>query len=406
VERSPSASERYRKTRPMRQLPFQYAFRNLGRSRVRLTASLVGSSLVVILILASGGFVRGMQLTLSQSVSIHENVMILGTGSEEGVERSQIDASIEGIAAASIRGLKERAGVIYASPEIHAALPVRESLDSTTDLNAVMRGVRPVALLVHPTVEITEGRPPRQGQDELMVGELAATRLGIPHERLAIDNTLYFDDREWTIVGHFSAPNTVMNAEIWLPLTDLQIATNRESSLSCVIVTLESAQFASVDMFSKSRLDLEISAIREQDYYASIAEFYAPIRIMIIVTAILIASGGILGGLNTMYAAFAARVREIGMLQSLGFTRAAIVSNLAEESVFSAACGAIIGSLIALLLLDGLAVRFSMGAFALTMDAPIVLVGILGGLAVGIAGAIPPTVRCLRLPITQALKSH
>jgi len=389
----------------MRQLPFHYAFRNLGRSRVRLAASLIGSTLVVLLVLASGGFIRGMQLTLAQDEGIHNNIMILGTGSEEGVERSQIDAAVKGIAAASIPGLKEQAGIIYASPEIHAALPVRENSESTQDHAAVMRGVRPVALLVHPEIEIFDGRPPKPGLDELMVGSLAATRLGLPDERLALGQTLHFDDRDWTIVGRFSAPNTVMNAEIWLPLTDLQIATNRQASISCVIVTLDQATFADADLFAKSRLDLEITVIRESDYYASIAAFYGPIRAMVIVTAILIASGGILGGLNTMYAAFAARVREIGMLQALGFTRLAIVANLTEESVFASACGALIGAVLGVFLLDGLAVKFSMGAFALTIDAPVLLVGILGGLLVGLVGAIPPAIRCLRLPITEALKS-
>lgn len=388
----------------MRQLPFQYALRNLGRSRIRLAASLIGSSLVVLLALAAGGFVRGMQLTLTQDAGLHENIMILSTGSEEGVERSQIDASVDGIAAASIAGLKQRGGIIYASPEIHAALPVRTETGAQ-ERQAVMRGVRPIALLVHPQVEIVEGRPPTGGNDELMVGALAATRLGLPEERLAVGSTLHFDDRDWTIVGRFSAPSTVMNAEIWLPLTDLQIATNREATLSCVIVTLEAASFADVDLFAKSRLDLEITAIRESDYYASIAAFYGPIRAMVIVTAILIASGGVLGGLNTMYAAFAARVREVGMLQAIGFNRLAIVTNLAEESVFAAACGALIGAIIGVLLLDGLAVRFSMGAFALTIDAPVLLLGMLGGLLVGFVGAIPPAIRCLRLPITQALKS-
>ncbi|MGP1272219.1 MAG: ABC transporter permease [Phycisphaerales bacterium] len=389
----------------MRQLPFFYAYRNLGRSGVRLVASLVGSSLVVLLVLAAGGFVRGMQQTLVQDTGMHENIMILGTGSEEGVERSQIDAAVEGIAAAGIPGLKERAGVIYASPEIHAALSVRESAESTRELAAVMRGVRPVALLVHPAVEIIEGRFPRAGRDELMVGQLAATRLDLPDERLAVGQTLHFDDRDWTISGRFSAPNTVMNAEIWIPLTDLQIATNREASLSCVVVTLDRGSFAEVDLFAKSRLDLEITAMPESEYYASIAAFYGPIRAMIIITAALIATGGILGGLNTMYAAFASRVREIGMLQALGYTRRAIVLSLTEESVFAAACGAIIGATLGVLVLDGLAVRFSMGAFVLTIDAPVMLVGLAGGLVVGLVGAIPPAVRCLRLPVTEALKS-
>lgn len=389
----------------VRQLPFHYAFRNLGRSRVRLAASLIGSALVVLLILTSGGFVRGMQLTLTQDGGLHENIMILGAGSEESVERSQIDAATEGIAVASIRGLRSQAGVAYASPEIHSALSVRESATSTSDLNAVVRGVRDVALLVHPEVEIAEGRFPTAGREEIMVGELVGTRLGLPSERLAVGKTLSFDGRNWTIVGRFRAPNTVMDAEIWMPLTDLQVATNRPASVSCVIVTLDSATFAAVDLFAKSRLDLELAAIPERDYYSSIAAFYGPIRVMIIVTAALIASGGILGGLNTMYAAFASRVREVGMLQALGFTRAAIVANLAEESVFVAACGSLIGALVGLIVLDGIAVRFSMGAFALVLDAPVMLAGVGGGLAVGFVGAIPPAVRCLRLPINEALKS-
>ncbi len=390
----------------MRQLPFEYAYRNFGRSKVRLIASLVGAALVVVLILAAAGFVRGMQRTLVTAPALHENVMIIGVGSEEGVERSQISNNVASIAAASIRGLKKAGEIDYVSPEIHMALPVRTDANDPTPRPSVMRGVTSTAYLVHPEVEIVEGRPPRPGEDELMAGGLAAARLGLPDEGLAVGETIWFDNRPWTIVGRFRAPNTVMDAELWLPLTDLQIATKREASLSCVIVSLDTARFPSVDVFAKSRLDLEITAIREADYYASIAAFYRPIRIMIIVTAVLIAAGGLLGGLNTMYASFAARVREIGMLQALGFTRTAIVLNLTEESMFAAATGALIGAAAGLLLLDGLAVRFSMGAFELTMDAPVVLTGLAGGLLVGLVGAAPPAIRCLRMPITQALKAH
>src|SRR5690606_31009006 len=182
---------------------------------------------------------------------------------------------------------KESAGVLYVSPEINMALPVRAQAGAA-ERQAVLRGVRPVALLVHPEVEIIEGRLPRTGQNELMVGALAATRLGLPDVRLALGQTLYFDNRDWAIVGRFRAPNTVMDAEIWLPLTDLQVATKRESSLSSVVISLGEgeggATFADVDLFARSRLDLELVAMRESDYYSSIAAFYRPIRVMIIVT--------------------------------------------------------------------------------------------------------------------------
>ncbi len=390
----------------IRQLPLDYALRNLARSRTRLVATLLGAALVVLLVLAAAGFVRGMQLTLSQQRSLHDNIILLGIGSEESIERSQIDASVAGQAAASISGIRTENGIKFVSPEIHAALPMRADQDDSIERQAVIRGVRPIALLVHPTVEITHGRAPIAGADEIMIGALTGARIGLPDQRLSVGQSLWFDNRAWTITGRFTAPNTVMDAEIWMPLPDLQIATKRENTLSCVILTPDTASFADADLFAKSRLDLEITAMRESDYYASIAAFFRPIRVMIVVTAALIATGGILGGLNTMYASFSARVREVGMLQALGYTRRAIIASLAEESVFIAACGALIACTIALLLLDGLAVRFSMGAFALTIDPPVLLIGLVTGLIVGLVGAIPPAVRCLRLPIAAALRSH
>jgi len=39
-------------------------------------------------------------------------------------------------------------------------------------------------------------------------------------------------------------------------------------------------------------------------------------------------------------------------------------------------------------------------------DSSVRLVGLAGGLLVGVIGAIPPAVRCLQMPITEALKAH
>ncbi len=389
----------------MRQLPFEYALRNLGRSRLRLAALLTGGVLVTLLGLTAGGFVRGMQRTLVQPEPLHENVIILGAGSEEAIERSQIGAAVEGILAASVRQVRAVGPVALVSPEIHAALPVKADAASAVELPAVMRGVTERALLVHPQVELTAGRWPGPGADELLVGALAHVRLGVQAARLEVGQTLYFHGRDWTIVGRFQAPGSVQEAEIWLPLTDLQIATRREASLSCVIVSVEPGGYGELDLLAKSRLDLEIAAVREADYYRGLARFYQPIRLLVVVTATLVALGGILGGLNTMYAAFAARVREVGMLQALGFSRRAVVLSLTEESVFAASIGALVGLVLGRWLLSDVAVRFSMGAFALVLDAPVQLAAVGSALLVGVIGAVPPALRCLRLPITEALKS-
>ena len=195
-----------------------------------------------------------------------------------------------------------------------------------------------------------------------------------------------------------------MDAELWTPLTDLQVATKRRG-LSCVVLRLGSAEFADVDAFTKMRVDLELSAVRETDYYASLLRFYKPIRIMIWATAILIALGGILSGLNTLYSAFSARTREIGMLQSVGFSRRAIVINLTQEALLTAAAAVLVASLIARFLLEGFAVSLSMGVFQLSLSSAVLAAGCAAGLFLGILGVLPPALHCLRIPIPEALRS-
>ena len=198
-----------------------------------------------------------------------------------------------------------------------------------------------------------------------------------------------------------------MDAELWMPLTDLQIVSQRDS-LSCVILTLDprtGAEFADVEAFAAQRLDLEIVAIPESEYYRKLADFLAPIRAMVLATAALIAVGGVFGGLNLMYAAFASRVRELGTLQVLGYRRLAIVLSLVQESTLTALIGAIMAVGVGTFLLDGLAIQFSMGAFGLIVDHTVVLTALAAGLVLGVVGALPPALRCLRMPISQALKA-
>lgn len=387
----------------MRLLPFEYAVRNLGRSPLRLFASVLGSALVVGLVLAASGFVRGMERSLSVSAS-PDNVILIRVGSEESIERSQLAAGSSTMVAGSVAGIRERLGVPYVSPEIHMALVVKTGPEDPRELDAILRGVTPTAFLVHPQMQIVAGRAPRPGEYELVVGQLVATRLGLAPQELELGRTLWFDQHAWTIVGRFQAPHTVMDAEIWVPLTDLQIATKRDS-ISCVVVTLDTAEFEDVAIFAAQRLDLEMTAIRESDYYGSLLKFYGPVRAMVWATALLIGLGGLFGGLNTMYAAFAARVRELGTLQTLGYSRQAIAVSFLQESLLATATGALLATFLALATLDGVAVRFSMGAFALLLDGPVVLGGLVAGAMLAIIGVLPPLWRCLRLPIVEALRT-
>ena len=126
---------------------------------------------------------------------------------------------------------------------------------------------------------------------------------------------------------------------------------------------------------------------------------------MVLVTAALIAIGAVLGGLNTTYAAFTSRVREIGTLQTLGYSRQAIALSLIQESLLAAAIGTLIACGLGTWLLDEAIVQFSMGTFGLRIDAAVMTWGLGTGLALGVIGAILPVWRCLRIPIAESLKA-
>lgn len=385
-------------------IPIDYAIRNLGRSPTRLLLSLVGSTLVVLLVLAAGGFVRGMDRSLAVRGG-QPNVMLFGAGSEESVERSEISPAVPALVAANVPGIRTRLGVPYVSAEVHMQTTVRRSAEDASDPQVLVRGVTPAAWLVHAGARVVEGRAAEAGRDEVVVGRLAHRRLGLRADELTVGATLWFDERTWTVAGVFEFPGSVTESEIWCPLTDLQIAARRDN-LSCVVMTIDGPDgFDDADAFAKQRLDLELVAQREDAYYAKLAGLFAPVRVMVWATAILIASGGLLGGLNTMYAAFASRVREVGALQAMGFSRRTIVKSLMQESLLAAMAGTLVALGLAIVLLDGITVQFSMGAFGLAIDGPVVLLGIVAGTMVGLLGALPPAIRCLRLPITEALKA-
>lgn len=380
-------------------IPFTYAMRNLIRRPGRCVQLIIGSGLVTMLLMLAATLNEGMARVLVSS-GAPENVIILGAGSEESIERSEVSPSTSEIAAAGIVGLKKVFGQPAVSGEVHYNGLI-ETADGKKN-QALLRGVTHKAMWVHNEIRILDGHFPRPG--EIMVGRFAQHKLQVEADQLAIGMPLRFNGADLIISGHFDAPGTVMEAELWMNAGDLMALTQRES-LSCVVVSLDSAEFEDVDVFTKQRLDLEIVAMRESDYYAKLSRFYAPVRWMAWVCAAMIGAGAIFGGLNTLYAAFASRIREFGALQAVGFRRRDILFSLMQESLIATISGTLLASSIWLLWLDGMTIPFSIGAFSLIFDSSILSIGMGVGIGLGILGTLPPAWSCLHRELTATLRA-
>jgi len=384
-----------------RLLPWEYAIRNLLRRPLRTGLTFLGLTTVILLVFVVVGFIRGLEKSLT--VSGDPQVAILfALGMGENLEYSSIDMGSSDVVASSIEGIQERNGQKYVSPELYLGTEVTIPNEDQPRMGLV-RGVKPSVLLVRRQVEIEQGQWPKAG--EAIVGRLAATKLGAKAEELAIGKTIKFEGREWRISGTFTAGGAAFESEIWCRLDELQQAMKRQD-LSLVAITLApGADFSNVELFCMERLDLELQAIQETDYYATLQKDYRPVRMLAWLVVLLVAGAGIFAGMNTMYGSVVGRIRELATLQTIGFARLAMLISLVQEGLILAAAASLCAAFIALIFVNKASVRFTMGAFALRVDSVAILVGCGTGLLLGLVGAIPPEMKAIRYAIGDGLKA-
>lgn len=381
-------------------LPWEYGVRNLARRPMRTALTLVALATVVMLVFVVVGFIRGLEQSLT--VSGDENVVLVySVNSEENIENSSIAARIPSLLTASLDGAVQRFGITNVSPELY--LGTRVKTDDGDGGLGLVRGVTLSAPLVRRRVKLIDGDWPSDG--EVMVGRLAAAKLGSSDDAMAIGQSIELEGRRWRISGRFAAGGAAYESEIWCKLGDFQTATKRQDlSLVAMLLSPQSSA-AEVELFCKERTDLELRAIRETDYYASLQQHYKPVRLLAWFVVVLVSGAGIFAGLNMMYGAVAGRIREIATLQAVGYRRRAILISLVQEGVLLAAAGSLLSGVIALTMLNGMAVRFTMGAFTIRIDSVAILIGCGVGLLLGVLGALPPALKALRAEVATSLKA-
>lgn len=383
-----------------RLLPWEYAIRNLFRRPWRTTLTFVGLTTVITLVLVVIGFVRGLERSLAVSGD-PQTALIFSLGMGENLEYSSIPMRTSDLVPASVNGIQERFGQRYVSPELYLGTLVRVA--AREPAMGLVRGVSRSALLVRRQLEIEEGDWPETG--EVLVGRMVAAKLDATAGEMTVGQSIQFEGRTWRISGVFSAVGSAFESEVWCRLDDLQQAMKRQD-LSIVAVTIApQGDFANIDLFCKERLDLELQTIQETEYYSTLQKDYGPVRWLAWLVVLLVSAAGVFAGLNTMYGSVVGRASELATLQTIGFVRRAIVVSLIQEGLLLAAAASLLATLLALALVNGVAVRFTMGAFSLRIDNMAVLIGCGVGLLLGFLGAIPPAIRALRMPIVDGLKA-
>ncbi|MGH9834497.1 MAG: ABC transporter permease, partial [Blastocatellia bacterium] len=144
-------------------------------------------------------------------------------------------------------------------------------------------------------------------------------------------------------------------------------------------------------------------------YYEAQTVSAAPIRLLGIFVAIIMAIGSSFAAMNTMYAAVSRRSAEIGTLRVLGFSKLGILISFLIESLLLSLLGGIIGCLLVLPLNNfttgiGSFITFSEFTFDFRITPGIMLTGIAFALVMGALGGLFPASSAARKQILTALR--
>lgn len=372
----------------------------IGASSV-IVIGIAGVVGVLVAMLAMGD---GFAATLQQTGSDDTAIVLRGGSSAElnsVLERDNI--SVIEQAPGVARGSDDKP---VASAEISVVANLPKKSDPTLDANVQIRGVGDAAWELRPNVKIIEGRRFKPGLRELVVGQGAQRQFA----GLQVGKQIRLAGQQWSIVGAFASGDS-HDSELWGDRETVASTYRRGSSAQSVTVRLTSP--AAFDTFkaalvSDPRLKVDVSTTRE--YFTKQSEGLTKvIRVVGLTVGIIMAIGAVFGALNTMFAAVAARAREIATLRAIGFRGVPVVVSILLETMLLALLGGVLGGAITWLIFNGytastLGSNFSQVVFQFKVSPQLLWTGIKWAMAIGFVGGVFPAVRAARLPVTTALR--
>lgn len=366
--------------------------------------TVVGIAGVMLVIVGVFSIYEGFRKTLELSAS-DDVAMILRGGSSDEMS-SGLDINTARVVGDSPGVARDAAGPLVSS-ELYVSADIKNRATDSSSF-VPMRGVTAQAPKLRRAFRMVEGRYFASGSNEVVVGRGASTQ----YVGLGLGEVLELGKNRWQVVGIFEDAGSVSESEIWADLRSVQDAYDRGASFQSI-----RARLTSTDAFrgfkdaltSDPRVNLRIQTEREFYEFLSSA-----LRTIVLVggmtVGLLMGIGAIFGALNTMYAAVAARTREIATLRAMGFGALPVTVSVLTEALLLGATGALLGALIGYVAFNGLQtstlnfVSFTAMTFAFSVT-PALLAGALAyALVLSFVGGLLPAWRAARLPITTGLR--
>jgi putative ABC transport system permease protein len=384
---------------------------NVGIStlRQRLGSSaviVVGIAGVVGVLVALLAMAEGYSETLRKTGGTDTAIVMRGASASEVMSVLERESVVQIAQAPGIARNAKGEAIVSDEIVVAANLPVRHG-GADEEGSVQLRGVSEQAWAVRPQVKIIDGRKFTPGLRELIVGRGAARQFA----GLTPGSEVRLGTQPWKVAGVF-ASGDAMESEIWGDATVVADTYRRGSSRAAVTVRLEDPKsFAAFKTALEANPQLKVEAATTLDYFGKQSEGMTKvIKAMGLAVGAIMAIGAMFGALNTMFAAVAARAREIATLRAIGFSGLPVVVAVMLETMLLALIGGLIGGAIAWLVFNGYSASTMAGgsvgqlAFQLHVTPELLWTGLKWALAIGFIGGLFPAVRAARLPVTTALR--
>ncbi|MEO6461594.1 MAG: ABC transporter permease, partial [Candidatus Eisenbacteria bacterium] len=269
-------------------IPFAYNARSVLRRPWSTLATAVGIGLVVAILVLALALANGFQQSLTETGS-PANAIVMRKGAD-----SELSSGIDRGGVAILRGLPEVAAGAAGRPAFTSDLIVLINQDrlggSGGSSNVTIRGVDSEAMGLRQDTRITAGRAFQPGASELMVG----TRIAKRFVGFAVGDKVKLGQRQFEVVGHFSAGGTAFESEVWGDVAILSPVL-RDGSYSSVTFSMKDpAKFAALKKTLETDPRLGVQVQRESDYYTNQSQGLAStIRAMGIFIVFIMAIGAI-----------------------------------------------------------------------------------------------------------------
>jgi len=384
---------------------------NVGIStlRQRLGSSaviVVGIAGVVGVLVALLAMAEGYSETLRKTGGTDTAIVMRGASASEVMSVLERESVVQIAQAPGIARNAKGEAIVSDEIVVAANLPVRHG-GADEEGSVQLRGVSEQAWAVRPQVKIIDGGKFTPGLRELIVGRGAARQFA----GLTPGSEVRLGTQPWKVAGVF-ASGDAMESEIWGDATVVADTYRRGSSRAAVTVRLEDPKsFAAFKTALEANPQLKVEAATTLDYFGKQSEGMTKvIKAMGLAVGAIMAIGAMFGALNTMFAAVAARAREIATLRAIGFSGLPVVVAVMLETMLLALIGGLIGGAVAWLVFNGYSASTMAGgsvgqlAFQLHVTPELLWTGLKWALAIGFIGGLFPAVRAARLPVTTALR--